>query len=178
MSKNSPKGLFLRLTFSDGSMVAYGMFITTHAAIGALIGQSLPNNPALAFTLGMASHFLTDLIPHGDTNLYKNYIAKTKAYRSVAYVVVDSFVLLLFIAYFFSSDLIISRQAVTYGIIGGVLPDFIVGFYEVFKPRWLKWFHRIHFLFHNHFSGHKDIPFSVGFALQLIFLMGILSVII
>ncbi|GEM_PF-3732031 len=43
------------------------MFIVTHAAIGALIGEELPNHPMLAFVLAFLAHFLTDLIPHGDT---------------------------------------------------------------------------------------------------------------
>ena len=154
------------------------MFITTHAAIGALIGQYIPNHPGLAFSLSVASHFLSDLIPHGDTHLYKNYIAKTKVYRSIAYVVIDSFVMLLFVLFLFNSDLIISRQAVTYGIIGGVLPDFIVGLYEVFKFGWLKWFHQLHFKFHNYFTQHKDIPFAVGFAMQFVFLSGLISMVV
>lgn len=152
------------------------MFVITHAAIGALLGEYSAGHPAVAFSLGMASHFLTDIIPHGDTHLYKNYIAGTKVKRAVAYVLVDSIATIFFILFILNSGLVTDKFAVSMGIVGGVLPDFLVGLVELFNVRWLRWFHRLHFFFHNLVCSRKgDIPFSSGFAMQVVFLFVLFS---
>jgi hypothetical protein len=152
------------------------MFVITHAALGALIGESMAGHPAVAFGLGMASHFLTDIIPHGDTHLYKNYIAGTKVNRAVAYVVIDSILTIFFVLFVFNSGLVTDKFAVTMGIVGGVLPDFLVALVELFKIRWLGWFHRLHFFFHNLVCARKgDMSFSSGFAMQIVFLVALFS---
>lgn len=150
------------------------MFITTHAALGALIGEQFPHAPLVAFGLSFVSHFLADFIPHGDTKLYKNFLAKDKHYRSVAYVVVDALVAIAFLNYILDSTLLVSKTAMIAGIWGGVAPDAIVGLYEVFRVPGLKWFHELHFWFHNRVSKHYEIPFVVGFTAQLLFLLFLL----
>jgi hypothetical protein len=65
------------------------MFITTHAVLGALIAQQVPGNAFAAFVLGMASHFISDIMPHGDTNLYKDYVSGRRVKSSIAYVTID-----------------------------------------------------------------------------------------
>ena len=41
------------------------MFLSNHAAVGALLAVHT-DNPASAFVLGYFSHYLLDMIPHGD----------------------------------------------------------------------------------------------------------------
>ncbi|MCC7522931.1 hypothetical protein IT407_03995 [Candidatus Uhrbacteria bacterium] len=154
------------------------MFITTHAALGALIAQQIPDQPFAAFVLGMASHFLSDIIPHGDTNLYKSYISGKHVKRSIAYIVIDSIIALLFVLFLFNVGLGDAKFAVTMGIIGGVLPDFIVAIYEVLRLRGLGWFHRLHFFFHNMVSEKKDMTFASGFAMQMVFLAAVISLVV
>ncbi len=154
------------------------MFITTHAALGALIAQQIPTHPVAAFFLGMASHFLSDIIPHGDTNLYKSYVSGKHVKRSIAYVVIDSIITIFFVLSLFNVGLGDAKFSVTMGIIGGVLPDFLVAVYEVFRIRGLKWFHRLHFFFHNMISEKKDMTFASGFAMQVVFLVALISIIV
>lgn len=45
------------------------MTLTTHAIVGASIASIMPSHPMLGFTLGFASHFLLDAIPHWDYDL-------------------------------------------------------------------------------------------------------------
>jgi hypothetical protein len=45
------------------------MTLTTHAIAGAAIASVLPSHPILGFTVGFASHFLLDSIPHWDYSL-------------------------------------------------------------------------------------------------------------
>lgn len=46
------------------------MILSTHAATGALIAALVPENPVLGISLGFASHFLLDMIPHWDYHLH------------------------------------------------------------------------------------------------------------
>ena len=152
------------------------MFITTHAAIGALIGEQFPNHPLFAFVFGMASHFLTDIIPHGDSNLYKGFITGSKVKRAIAYVVIDAVAALFFVLFLFNTRVFDHRLAISLGIVGGVLPDLIVALYEVFRLPGLRWFHRLHFFFHDMVSSRRgDLPFASGFAMQLVFLAALIS---
>ena len=153
------------------------MFITTHAALGALIAQQMPDHPYLAFGLGIASHFVSDIIPHGDTNLYKLYISGRKVKSSVAYSVIDGVLALIFVVFMLNTVNHGARLALSLGMDGGVLPDLIVGVYEVFKFKWLSPLHRIHFFFHNMISHKHDMSFAAGFSMQVVFLAGLLSVV-
>lgn len=154
------------------------MFVTTHALFGALIAEQMPTHPVAAFVLSIAAHFLMDIIPHGDSRLYKGYISGAKARRAVAYVLVDALVALFFVLFLFNTKFIDHRVAITAGIIGGVLPDFLVGVYEVLRIPGLKWFHRVHFFFHNLVTGKRgDLALSTGIAMQMVLLATILSII-
>ena len=152
------------------------MFITTHAALGALIAEQMPNHPYLAFGFAIASHFLSDIIPHGDSNLYKGYVSGSKVRRALAYVTIDGVVSILFVLFLFNSQQFQNRFTMTMGILGGVLPDLLVAVYEVTKVRGLRWFHRVHFYFHNLVS-HRigDLSFPSGFAMQMVFLAALMT---
>ncbi len=151
------------------------MFLVTHAAIGALVGELFPNHPYLAFVLGFCSHLLTDIIPHGDTKIYKGYIAGSKVKRAIAYVMLDGVITVFFILTLFNTHVYDHRFAVSMGVAGGVLPDLLVAMYEIFHVKALKWFHKFHFFFHNMISGKHDLPFPVGFAMQLLLLVPLLG---
>jgi len=143
------------------------MFITTHAAMGALIGELLPTHPALAFFVAMAAHFAIDIVPHGDTGLYKEYIAGSKIKRAVAFVTVDGVIALLLVTYLFVHWWAVPERAIAFGITGGVLPDLLVGVYEVTHARALRWFHRLHFFFHNLISSRTgDVSLGAGLVVE------------
>ncbi len=152
------------------------MFITTHAALGAIVAEWVPDQPLLAFGLGLLSHFLSDIIPHGDSQLYKGYVAGSKVKRAIAYVTIDGVISLVFVLFLFNTRLIENRAAISMGILGGVLPDLLVGLYEVTKTKWLIPLHRVHFFFHNMVTHrHGDLSFPSGFAMQMVFLSALLS---
>ncbi len=147
------------------------MFVTTHAAIGALLGVQFSSNPLMAFATGLLSHFLADIIPHGDSKMYKEYVAGGKKKQTVAYVLVDSICAIFFVLFLFNTQLFEHRLAISMGIVGGVLPDFLVGLHEVFRLPGLRWFHRLHFFFHNLITDRKgDLRFAHGVAMQMVLL--------
>ena len=147
------------------------MTLTTHAVIGAVIGGAT-GNPQLAFWLSFVSHFLVDIIPHGDRDMYEGHKSKTAQKRALAYVTTDAAVAVIVVALMLAlSPERTLTFAIAAGIIGSVLPDVITGYYELFEPRWLTWFHKMHFFFHNLVSDRTgDIPLRYGLAGQLAFI--------
>ena len=144
------------------------MFIVTHAAIGALNGEELPGHPILVFTLAFLAHFLTDLIPHGDTNLYKGFMNGTKVKKALVFVGLDTVVAIFFAMYLFTRVIIDHRLSVVMGVIGGVLPDAPVAIYELFHFKWLRWFHKVHFYFHNLVNSRTgDLSLQTGMSMEV-----------
>lgn len=148
---------------------AYGMFTVTHAALGALIAEAMPNHPVAAFFLAFFAHFLTDLVPHGDTGLYKGYVSGSTVKKAVLYIGMDAVATVIFIAVLLRSFVTDHALTVALGTIGGILPDVLVGVYEATKISWLKPFHRLHFYFHNMISGKiGDFSLRTGFVFEVI----------
>ncbi len=147
------------------------MTITTHAAMGAFIGK-LTGNPVLAFFIGMASHFLVDMIPHGDSGLADNFrVHKVKRKQAVTYTLIDAIIAIFFILILANTKDINSMRTFTWGIVGAVLPDLIVGIYDVTKSPLLKWFYKMHFYFHDYFLKRKgDVPLKYALIAQLVFI--------
>lgn len=147
------------------------MFITTHAAVGALVGGAV-GNPALGFVLGFISHFLLDMIPHGDEHMLDGYKSGTKIRRAVAYVTIDSTIAVYSILLILSNAPVHVHDAMKWGIIGGVLPDLLVGIYEITKVKWLRaytaWHHRNHHHVIGKYRHGRDIPFKWGVAYQVV----------
>lgn len=145
------------------------MTLTTHATLGAVIGQAT-GNPVLGFTLAFATHLLIDMVPHGDTGMSDNFrIHKRNQKLAIAYVVVDALVAIGFILLLANTRDIVSMKNFTWGIIGGLLPDFLVGVYEITKSPLLRWFYRVHFFFHDFFVKRRgEVPLYYAILAQVV----------
>lgn len=152
------------------------MFLAVHAAVGALAGNAV-NSPVAAFSLGFISHFFADMVPHGDEHMYEGFKSGKKVGRALLYVSLDAIGTVVLIALFFLKQDFFSTLNVAMGIIGGLLPDLLVGLFEVVKPKrrnWfsrkLSWFHGFHMANHHfiikHVRHEKDIPFRYGLLMQ------------
>ena len=145
------------------------MTLTTHATLGAVIA-GIVGNPALAFIFGFISHFAVDIIPHGDTGMSDNFrVHKCKRKRAVAYVLVDGVIAMFFVLLLANTRDIDSMRTFTWGIVGGVLPDLLVGLYEITKTPLLRWFNTIHFFFHDLIVRKKgDVPLYYALMAQIV----------
>jgi hypothetical protein len=145
------------------------MTLTTHATMGALVGHA-SGNPVSAFIIGFIVHLLVDMIPHGDCALSDNYrVHKKNRKTAVAYVMTDAVIAIFFVLFLFDSKDIISIRNFTWGIVGSVLPDLMVGFYEITKTKYLKWFFNLHFWFHDFFVKRKgDVPLYYAILAQIV----------
>lgn len=147
------------------------MLLTIHATAGALIGRQV-DNPVLAFILALCSHFILDLVPHGDNNWIDEYKGdqKAKARKIIVIVAGDAVMLLaLLISRFYFKNFTPTLPVVT-GVIGGILPDLLVGCHELSDKLFKK-------VYHLHFVVHDFVKFELstasGLFLQII-VLGIL----
>ena len=145
------------------------MTLTTHATLGAVLAKAA-GNPLMAFIFGFISHFLIDMIPHGDSGLSDNFrVHKRKRKQAVAYVAVDAVIAIIFVLILANTRDISSMRTFTWGIIGGVLPDLLVGIYELTKTPLLKWFNTMHFFFHDYFLKRKgEVPLYYALMAQVV----------
>jgi hypothetical protein len=138
--------------------------------MGVLIGQNVPT-PGLAFSLGVASHFMLDLIPHGDSQLYKNYKDGYAVRRSMAYAAIDSVVAIIVFIYLLENASYASRATMVSGVVGAIIPDFLVALGEGVRIRALQWFQRLHIRIHDAIANRiGNIPLGAGVPMQLILL--------
>lgn len=143
------------------------MFLTIHASIGALIGEYAPN-AFWAFLMGFIAHFLLDLIPHGDQDLVKGYYKKEKVKRMVAIASIDAIVMISLILTLLNRGAFAHPSIVTWGVIGSILPDFLVGIHELSKNRFFKKFNQFHFFIHDTFTKKIRVSLTSGIIIQAI----------
>jgi hypothetical protein len=129
------------------------MFLAVHASVGALAGNAV-GNPVAAFALGFLSHFFIDMIPHGDARMYEGYKSGERRMRAVLYVAADTVATIGLIVAFFLAQDFFSPVNVALGIVGGLLPDVIVGFYEILKPKQRWWYRKLESFHTLHMKNH------------------------
>src|SRR3989338_1914445 len=110
------------------------MTLTTHATLGALIGATI-GSPLAAFAIGLLSHFLIDMIPHGDRELYAAHKSKRGQRRAYAFVTLDAIVAIIAVALMMASSAHVFGLSIALGIIGSLFPDLLNGLYEAWAPR-------------------------------------------
>jgi len=145
--------------------------------MGVLIGQNVPT-PGLAFALGVASHFMLDLIPHGDSQLYTNYKEGQAVNKSLIYVAVDSLLAIIIFIYLLETAPYASRGTMVAGVIGGICPDFLVALGEGARIRPLLWFQRLHIRIHNAIASRVgNLPLGTGVCMQLVVLAAMIFIV-
>ena len=160
------------------------MYLTTHAAVGVLISQSV-STPLAAFGLSFASHFVLDVIPHGDENV--ETWAREKGKRALLVATVDVGLLAAFVLSLYATNNLPKIAVTQAGIFGAVVPDLIAIVFPVIH-QYTNWFFlvratdriqhwlQLHHLWHghnalHHFTHrliHKHISLRKGIAMQMI----------
>lgn len=175
------------------------MFLSVHVVSGIVIGGAI-SNPILGFILGLISHFILDIIPHGDEIFFKKGIKKGKENeienpkdiknkreinkkRFYPALIIDFLVtfLIIFSFFFYKQNInffnlsqlktISLTSPIIWTIVGATLPDFIWGAYDLSKFKYLKPLANIHSWFHCPIGG--KIKMTIGLILQTV-IFGIL----
>ena len=153
------------------------MFIAAHAASGALIAHQV-DNYWLVFFLAFISHFVLDIIPHGDYHHVHDYFNGGKKLVKNLYnvILVDSIVsvmLATLLLTYTSTD----RTLIAIGIIGAILPDLLVGIHESWTQAGLRWFNKMHFKVHNSLAKNFPVRPIIGAIGQAFFIIAMLAII-
>ena len=138
------------------------MFLTVHAATGAFIGQHSPGM-IVAFLLGIISHFILDMVPHGDDAL-EVWHSHGKTKRVYFIATLDSILTIILILYLFKYNEFAYPKVIIMGILGGILPDIINSSYLVLKSNkwWIKNIAVFHQKMHNSIGRKFRNKFSLG----------------
>ncbi len=147
------------------------MYLTIHAALGAVIGQSV-GNPLAGFIGGAASHYLIDMLPHGDTE--RSGLRWTTK-RILLVGIIDATIVCVGIILLSRAGYAMLHAPALAGILGGVVPDWLQLPYYYSNKKYFGWYIRIHNFFHNAVSRRFDFPWRVGLALQAVVLTAIIS---
>ena len=155
------------------------MFLTVHGPAGALIGAFAPD-PVSAFALGVLSHAVLDVIPHGDRSLGPQCAGPTCTHREEVrfmsrLAALDGVIMCGVLAWALAPWRGFPALPILAGIVGGVLPDILQGLHKVVpRVRWLDWCARVHDYFHNRIV-RCDPPFRIGIIVQTAALAFIVS---
>src|SRR3989338_3897955 len=148
------------------------MFLTVHATSGIIIGQYF-TNPIVAFIMGYLSHFVLDIIPHGDDKLFIHYLWPKRLKALITTAAIDSVLAIVWLILIFVHTDTIYSTAILTAIIGTVLPDFLLGLYQVKKIKVIKWNYDLSILAHS-FLKEKRPSIFWGFFIQIIFFIALI----
>jgi len=149
------------------------MFLTVHSATGLLIGQYV-KNPLLAFLAGFISHYVFDIIPHGDTQIPKQY--HNLIYLALAGIF-DLAVMISYLLIFmlFSNHLLSLSQI--FAILGCLLPDCLQFIYYLYpRQKILKKIQSFHNFYHELISNKFEFSLLEGIIFQLLLFMILLII--
>ena len=139
------------------------MFLLVHAAAGFFVSQNL-TNPFYAFILGLVSHYLLDIIPHGDEELDSKEFLKISFFHAIA---IDIPTTCFFTFIIFNRLDFLFPQVVAWGILGSILPDVILGFSRIFKSKIFNSIININHFFHQIIK--TKISLRQGLIVQAVF---------
>ncbi|MDD2807842.1 MAG: hypothetical protein PHW95_04985 [Patescibacteria group bacterium] len=154
------------------------MFLTIHATAGVLIAEST-NNVLIALSAGLISHFILDIIPHGDQHLAAERFKFTKneVVKLLNIGFVDSIITLVTLTTLYLTGHLTITPTLIAALTGCLLPDFLNSVYLTTGSRWLKHFfyfqNEIHFIL-NSFT----INLKVGLIVQALFLVTFLEMVL
>ncbi len=142
------------------------MFLTVHGAIGIIIGQNI-SPPFWAFIIGFISHYILDIIPHGDTNAPKKY----KNPIHIGLIAIIDFIILIIYFLFISSQINVFKISIFLALLGCLLPDFLQAFYFIFDKKIFCLWQKTHNFLHALLIKKFEWNFYVGIALQFVVLI-------
>ena len=147
------------------------MFLIVHASVGAVIGEQI-QSPVAAFGAGFLSHFVFDIIPHGDEIIGRTMLKYGRLKFLVALAAIDIGASFILIVIFWASGLLPNVAGAVSGALGAVLPDILAGISTVSKGRLWPGFVRFHNWNHE-LLGSPTSPL-IGAGLQAITLLFVL----
>lgn len=148
------------------------MFLTAHTSIGLLISTKVVN-PFIGFILGFISHFIADMIPHGDEAIGIRGRNLTKKQQKIFFMFIGFFDGLgtVTLTYFFINHSDINNIIILSTLLGAWMPDFLWISIEFFDIKFLKWFHKLHQYLHDYIGYRYSVVYGLLFQISLVVLL-------
>ena len=151
------------------------MFLTVHASVGALLGDKL-GNEVLAFGAGFASHFVFDIIPHGDEKIGEIFLKSKRHWPLALLFVIDFAVAVTLVAGMGLLGVFNNPISALSGALAATLPDILSGFSEITKKFLWPGFCRFHR--RNHQLLNSPVSVIAGAVIQFLTFAVVWSLII
>jgi hypothetical protein len=148
------------------------MILSTHAVVGAALATLMPQEPAMVFLAGVASHFAIDAVPHWDYPLRGISIRKDPGtplklnrafFRDVALIALDACFGLATAIYLFSHSAPV--WIVALGALAAMLPDPLQFAHRLFPHEPLRTLQR----FHQWIHSDRKLRWPIGVSSQIAF---------
>ena len=139
------------------------MYLVIHAAVGGAVGDYLAA-PAVSALAGFSSHFLLDIIPHGDERSGRVFLMTGNRRWFILLAMMDglaaiSLVIILWLGGFYNNV-----NGAMLGAAAAILPDFLVGMSDIFKNK--LWPDFVAFHERNHCLINYELPMALGGVIQ------------
>lgn len=143
------------------------MFLTVHGAAALVIARTFPN-PLIAFLLSLGSHFILDIVPHGDEFITdETKFSRSQALRRLfGAALFDALILLFFILIYIATTPSLSITPIIYALLGALLPDAMQAIALFVNWSWLKRYAKFHSHLHN-LTRHK-MHWQEGLFIQVL----------
>jgi len=158
------------------------MTLTTHIAIAAAVTRPIAHiHPALTFVVALASHYLSDAIPHWDYELRspeKDELARVKKIsvhhpefgRDFIKMSLDGTLGLVLMWFIIGPVSFETTIWIGLAAVGGCLPDFLQGVYTILDLKFLAPLHRFHHLMHTKIRLGPYPKMGIPFQLVILFI--------
>lgn len=142
------------------------MFITPHTAV-ALWLSTKTGDPYLAFTFGVISHLIVDIIPHGDEKIGYHIEDKVQRRKYMFKIGVVDVSLAGILLYFIWSQTDLWSTVAFWAVAGAWLPDGIWLLASVVEHKLIRALANFHHATHHLLN--KEIGIKSGLLLQFVF---------
>lgn len=140
------------------------MYLTVHATIGAVLGERV-DPPLAGFLLGFASHFLADVVPHGDEWVGRTLAQPGRVRWLAALALIDGLAAGSLVTLLWLGGAFVNPVGAFSGALGAVLPDVLAGFSDLSQGKLWPAYVRLHNRSHRLLG--REVPLPVGGAMQL-----------
>lgn len=155
------------------------MILCTHAVVGGAIASLMPHHPALAFCVGIASHFAIDAIPHGDYTMRSISLREGRPalalnpllIRDLAIIAFDGLFGLALTAWLYATPG--SWPTVLLGALGGMLPDPLQILQRLLPVEPLMSIQRVHIWAHT----KRQLDWPLAIVSQPLFVLVVIFVV-
>ncbi|OHA89477.1 MAG: hypothetical protein A2741_02765 [Candidatus Zambryskibacteria bacterium RIFCSPHIGHO2_01_FULL_43_27] len=157
------------------------MTLSVHSVVGAGLSVLARANPLTAFVMGLFSHFVLDAIPHWDYPLksgsggrsapmYEDMVIGRDFVFDLLKIIADALLGITLVMFVFKPEFRsladILTSGIFWGVVGGMLPDFLQFLYFKIKKEPLIAFQHFHTWIHEKEKKLNDRNI-IGPALQI-----------